>query len=283
MTLMQRVVLVSLAFIFMSGCVASPHQGQTATPPIAASPSTAPSQLPSVITGTVWQLVSYADAGGALIAVPDWTAVTAVFGANEQFTGSAGCHKYAASYHLADSVISLGPLVTTKTACSVPQKLMTQEDRFLALLPSVRTVSITDGRLSLKDEAGSILLVFSPALTRSSLTGTSWLLDSYAYGNGGLIPVISDTSFTATFGDDARLSGFSGCNQYAANYQVNGSTLFIGDASVTLLSCGMPAGSNEQEMRILALFPSVTSYDVAGGRLVLMNAAGEKLQVLNRQ
>jgi heat shock protein HslJ len=236
-----------------------------------------------VITGTVWQLVSYTDAGGRLVAVPGRTAVTAIFGNNNRFISSAGCNRYAATYQLTDSTLAFGPLVITELPCSVPSELVAQETRFVSLLPSVGTVSVIDSRLVLKDDTGNPLLVFSPAPASSSLTGTRWSLDSYASESSGLMPVLSGTTITATFGDDARLSGSAGCNQYSTNYRVNGSTLSIGEIAMTLLYCDKPASIMDQENRVLSLFPSVTQYEMSGGRLILTNAAREKVLVFTRQ
>jgi heat shock protein HslJ len=159
---------------------------------------------------------------------------------------------------------------------------MVQETRFLSLLPYARSVSLSDGRLNIRDAGGNTVLVFSPMVSQSSLTG-SWHLSSYASGSSSLIPVTSGTSITATFGNDGRLSGSAGCNQYSSTYTTSRSSFTVGQVATTLLFCDEPAGIMEQENRFLALLPSVTHYQVSGRQLILTDAADEKALVFTRQ
>jgi hypothetical protein len=53
------------------------------------------------------------------------------------------------------------------------------------------------------------------------LTGT-WTLVSYASGNDSMIPVPPEARITAVFGDDSRVSGNAGCNDYFGGYRIEG-------------------------------------------------------------
>lgn len=76
--------------------------------------------------------------------------------------GSSGCNSYNGEYTLeADGSIQFGPMASTMMACE--QGLMDQEINFFQTLVEVTAAEIDDGRLTMEDGAGSVLLVFERA------------------------------------------------------------------------------------------------------------------------
>ncbi len=82
------------------------------------------------------------------------------------------------------------------------------------------------------------------------LSGTDWDLIGYNNGKEAFVSVILDTTITASFGTDGRLSGSAGCNTYNADYTVDGEQISIGPAITTRMFCA-GEGVMEQEMAYL--------------------------------
>lgn len=75
------------------------------------------------------------------------------FGADGRLTGHTSCNRLSAPYTLEGQKLSVGPVVTTRMACS--RLLLEQEDRVLTALELARTARVRDdGLLELRDEDG---------------------------------------------------------------------------------------------------------------------------------
>jgi heat shock protein HslJ len=66
-------------------------------------------------------------------------------------SGFAGCNQYNGTYTLAGDSIAIGPVVSTKMACTDGMEL---ESRFLATLPKVTHWQVTDSTLTLDGVGG---------------------------------------------------------------------------------------------------------------------------------
>jgi heat shock protein HslJ len=113
--------------------------------------------------GTNWQLTDYWDGQGATVAALPGVAVTAVFGTDNQLTGSAGCNTYNAAYTLLTipGSLTIGPPTATNMLCTQPDGLMTQEQIYLANLATITTYQITNDMLELRNAQGQTVLWFS--------------------------------------------------------------------------------------------------------------------------
>ena len=117
----------------------------------------------------------------------------------------------------------------------------------------------------------------TPTPTTVPITGTSWGLTAYDKDQSGLAPVLEGTQITALFGQDGKLNGSSGCNDYVATYEAGAEVLKISAAVATGRACAEPPGVTEQETAYLALLPQVTSYRLGANRLELFDGLGKVL------
>jgi uncharacterized lipoprotein YbaY len=83
--------------------------------------------------------------------------------------GSAGCNRYDAAYNAVEAgnsggSLSISPAASSRMACGVPEGIMEQEAQYLALLETAAAYEIVDGRLSVRDDAGSEVLAFQSAV-----------------------------------------------------------------------------------------------------------------------
>lgn len=235
---------------------------------------------PEPLVGTEWELQWYHD-GDAIVSVIAGTEVTAVFDDEGKVAGSAGCNRYFASYEVDGTEMSIGPAGTTLRAC-MNEDIAEQERTYLALLNTTTSFAIEGDRLSLMDENGTAVLVFvkTEGPTALPLVGTTWVLDTYHLGDIA-VRVIEGTEITAVFGEDGKLTGSGGCNNYFATYNVSGSSLTFGPAGSTKKICAEPEGIMEQEERYLSILKAVRSYEIEGNQLELLDMNGWRIFAFN--
>ena len=123
-------------------------------------PARAPAQTAAVsLASTRWQLVPAEDASAAPgegVRVP----FLQLTEADGRASGFSGCNRYSGSYTRAgESQLRFGQMASTRMAC--PGR-MEQEQRYLAMLSTVRAYDIDDRLLTLLDEQGNELARFTP-------------------------------------------------------------------------------------------------------------------------
>ena len=104
--------------------------------------------------------------------------------------------------------------------------------------------------------------------TSDDLTGSQWLLVEM----NGAMPV-DGSEITLAFGDDARVSGSAGCNQYGGPYTSNDGNIAFGMLVSTRMACP-GEGIMEQEAAYLAALESATTYAIDSDTLTIERADG---------
>jgi heat shock protein HslJ len=102
----------------------------------------------------------------------------------------------------------------------------------------------------------------------------------YNNGKGGVVSILADTEITATFNADGQVNGKAGCNNYFADYSVDGTEITVGPAGVTRKFCAAPEGIMDQEAEFLAALASAGSYEIQGDRLDLYRDDGARAMTL---
>ncbi|MDO9326146.1 MAG: META domain-containing protein [Methanoregula sp.] len=233
-------------------------------------------QVPeSRLNGTEWSFTGYVQNGSAVLALAG-SDVTLAFGNGGLVSGSAGCNRYFSTYDVKGTTITLGPAGSTMMYCGQPG-VMEQESTYLALFNQAKTFSNDGDRLYLFDAKGTKILSFAKSIPPEpkSLVKTNWTLASVHTANA-VSSVIADTTVTAVFGDDGRVSGSAGCNCYFATYDVKGTTITIGQAGSTRMYCGQP-GVMEQETTYLKHLNNTRSYTLEGNSLALFDETGGRI------
>jgi heat shock protein HslJ len=252
------ILLVTL-FLLLAGCFA-PGDGGT---------------IPGNLEGTSWDLVSYLAVKGTTEGILPNTRVTAVFSAAGRLGGSAGCNHYFGEYTADGSSLAIRGIGSTLMACLDPG-VMEQEGRYLSLLGEAARFRIDGDHLVLSSTSGTVLLTYErerPA-TPLPLTGTSWILESWATGSGGVSSVLAGTEIDALFSPDGRVTGSAGCNQYFADFNRTGTSLSFGPIGSTKMYCSEPDGRMAQEQAYLSLLGSVAGYEISVSRLILKDPGG---------
>jgi heat shock protein HslJ len=107
-----------------------------------------------------WSVTGYNNGKQAVVSPIAGSTLNAVFTADLQATGFAGCNDYSGSYKLDGSNLTVGPLVSTKKACE--QAVMDQEAAFLTALQTPTTVETSGGIVTLRAANGETQVVLAP-------------------------------------------------------------------------------------------------------------------------
>jgi heat shock protein HslJ len=81
---------------------------------------------------------------------------------NGRAGGFSGCNSYGGEYRIEGNRLVLSDIAATAMACLDPDGIMEQEQRFLAILGSVTSLTIEGDGMELSTDDG-VRLVFVPA------------------------------------------------------------------------------------------------------------------------
>lgn len=111
--------------------------------------------------------------------------------------------------------------------------------------------------------------------TGGQIEGVDWVLESYDSG-GAMVDAPADLRIDALF-EKLTVSGFSGINNYSANYTASGGKLTIGEVVTTLMAG--PEDIMSVEQTYLADLQEASSYSVEGQTLSIFNKQNQKILV----
>lgn len=265
-------VLVLGICLFSAGCLsASPDADGGALNGTDTTTDRAP-----LVNEAGWQLQSYAKGTDGMIPVIAGTEITLKFDVDGGIAGNAGINNYFASYE-ADGDALFG--VIGSTMMVGPEDAMKQEMTYLTLLNETASFSLEDDELKLFDSDGNALLVFEKAVAPApeSLTGTTWVLDTYNNGNEAVVSVLAGTEITLNLDDDGEIAGSAGCNSYFASYEAGDSALSFGIVGATEMYCDEPVGTMAQESTYLRLLESAAGYAIEGDCLTMQDSSGKTI------
>jgi len=96
------------------------------------------------LTGS-WSVLFYNNGIALISPIPD-TEITAIF-EDGRLRGLGGCNRYTATYESDGALLRISPPAGTRMSCTQPEGLMSQEARYLELLPSTASYLIRNERL----------------------------------------------------------------------------------------------------------------------------------------
>ncbi|MFR9165830.1 MAG: META domain-containing protein [Dysgonomonas sp.] len=152
---------------------------------------------------------------------------------NTKLHGNAGCNQYMGGFTLNKNKFSAPKLASTLMMC--PN--MEGEDKYLKVLEQESEISIKNDEL-IFTQNGKAVLTFSKTspLSAKDLAG-KWELLSIEGASANTL--FGERTPTIEFNDtEMRVGGFSGCNQYGGNFEVNPKTIIVGSLMSTKKACG---------------------------------------------
>ena len=219
------------------------------------------------LTGTSWNLVTLGDED----IDPELPAVTLRFEVEGTLGGFDGCNRYRGAFNIDGTAIHIpSRMATTRAACREP--LSDRASAYAEALGRAASFAIDANRLSLQDAAGREVAVFEAGSL--ALAGTSWEVMACNNGKQAVVSVLGGTRISAHFGDDGRVTGSAGCNQYFASYEVKGESISIAMPGATRRFCAEPEGIMDQEASFLEALRSASTFRLEGERLALRAPGG---------
>lgn len=109
----------------------------------------------------------------------------------------------------------------------------------------------------------------------ADLTGTSWVLESYA-ADADSVPAVAGAEATLQFADDGVLFGSTGCNRFTGSWTQDGDAVVLETGATTLVGCVDPEAA-AQEQALLTLLPQAATVEQADDSLALLDADGSTL------
>jgi heat shock protein HslJ len=108
---------------------------------------------------------------------------------------------------------------------------------------------------------------------QNPLANTQWRLSSFE-SSGSSTPVIQGTTIVLKLGADGRVSGNSGCNNYAGDYHLEGDSVSFSRLVSTRRAC-LNQGANQQETRYLSALESAGRFQLRDDQLIINYGDGK--------
>jgi heat shock protein HslJ len=134
-------------------------------------------------------------------------------------TGTDSCNRYTTAYTRNGNQLQFGEK-TAATLMACAPEVMQVANAVGAVLYDTRSYRIEFDTLTLVGADGKSLAQLKEQANQ--LAGTSWQVTGVNNGRQAVVGVLTGTSLTMVFGNDGKLSGSSGCNNYNASYQADG-------------------------------------------------------------
>ncbi len=185
-------------------------------------------QVPTPLTGTLWQATSYNNGRGAVTSLVIGTEITAAFAEDGTLSGSAGCNNYTATFTVDGEQITITPVATTMMMCIEPEGIMEQEAEYIAALATAATFSIEGDQLELRTADGALVASFvaaAPEAAGGVDAETMDMLGNLAYSNTALFTEtvqLVNGVYTTTVVPDASVVAYVELTDVVAAGELNG-------------------------------------------------------------
>jgi heat shock protein HslJ len=124
--------------------------------PVSGVPLVFQAEPAPTLLGVTWSVTGFNNGRHAVVSPLLGTTLTMTFDQG-QVHGSSGCNTYRATYTSEGDRLTIGPVVSTRKACSA-EGVMRQEGEFLAALESVKVWTISGGMLDIHRADGERVL-----------------------------------------------------------------------------------------------------------------------------
>ena len=104
------------------------------------------------------------------------------------------------------------------------------------------------------------------------ITDGEWALSAWV-DDAGEEMVVTQNRATMKFGEDSKVNGNAGCNQFMGKYEVNGDKIKIDMGGMTMKMCMDMTIEN----RMVTQMPNISSFKIDGNHLILFNGEGKEL------
>ena len=218
------------------------------------------------LEGSSWLLSSLVVDGAE---TPSVAESTLVFATEGEVAGSTGCNRFTGAWQQDGTSLTISVGATTLAACA-SDELNAQERALLDALERTEAVRQSDESLELLDDQQQPVAAYQASL--AELAGTSWQATGVNNQSGGVESTALTPTVTAEFGDDGRLTGFSGCRDYSARYEASAGTISVTEIAFDGAECSGDEATLEQN--VAAALAASRTYAIEGTSLNLRDSDG---------
>ncbi|MFC8289889.1 META domain-containing protein [Streptomyces sp. NPDC057242] len=223
------------------------------------------------LTGTHWTVDEVTVDGSASDAPRD---ARVAFGKDGRVTGSGGCNTFNATVAVKGDTLTASPGPMTEIACSDDR--MRFEKELVEAFSGELKGTLKNDTLTLTSPDGRNVLALT-AERPVPLRGTAWKVDGLLSGKtASSLPAGSEGKARIVLGEDGKVTGNLGCNNFSATAKTDGTTLTVeGPAATTRMMCTGP--QMKLETKLYELLDGPLTYRVDHRTLTLTDASGEGL------
>jgi heat shock protein HslJ len=109
-----------------------------------------------------WEVTGYDRGNGSVVSPIADSTLTAVFSLDGTIAGDSGCNTYSGPYTVSGWSMTIGPLASSRAACSTAE-LSTQEQQYQAALQAVTSWATDADGIVLRNASGATLVTLSLA------------------------------------------------------------------------------------------------------------------------
>ncbi|MFE7586008.1 META domain-containing protein [Streptomyces gardneri] len=188
--------------------------------------------------------------------------------------GNTGCNHFGATVGVNGDTLTVTQNEITEIGC--PGDRDRFEKELITAFSGALKGTIKGERFTLASADGrnGLELASEPG---APLRGTTWKIDSLVSGTTvASLPAGSGSKARMVLGEDGRVTGNLGCNNFSATARVDGTTLTVeGPAATTRMRCASP--EMELETKLYELLDGPLTYRLDHRTLTLTDASGEGL------
>ncbi|MET9676704.1 META domain-containing protein [Streptomyces sp. NPDC006482] len=259
-----RAALTALVPLLLLLTACGTEQGPGAAPAGTVDPG-----LP--VSGTHWT-IDAVTVDGRRSAAP--AAARVEFEENGRAQGNTGCNHFGATVAVNGDTLTVTQDEITEIGCPGDRERFEKELVKAFSGPLKGTIKGERFTLASGDGRNGLELTSEPG---APLRGTTWKVDSLVSGGtAASLPAGSGSKARFTLGEDGRVTGNLGCNNFSATARVDGTTLTVeGPAATTRMMCTSP--EMQLETTLYELLDGPLTYRLDHRTLTLTDPSGEGL------
>ncbi|WP_411077397.1 META domain-containing protein [Streptomyces sp. cmx-10-25] len=223
------------------------------------------------LAGTHWT-VDKVTVGGNASDAPDGADVA--FEEDGRVVGRGGCNTFNATVTVKGDILTATPGPRTGMACS-DDRMRFEKDLVKAFSGELKG-TLENDTLTLTSPDGRNVLALT-AEQPAPLRGTTWKVDGLLSGKtASSLPAGSEGKARIVLGEDGKVTGNLGCNNFSATAKADATTLTVeGPAATTRMMCTGP--QMKLETTLYELLDGPLTYRLDHRTLTLTDASGEGL------
>ncbi len=204
-------------------------------------------------------------------ALVDGTKIELRFTDDGRLLANAGCNQMQGPVVLDDGKLKVSDLSMTAMGC--PSQELHTQDEWLSKLLSATPAWRMDGQNLVLTGSGAEIVLAPEA--PATLEGGTWQLESFVQADA-VSSVPGRVPATLKF-DNGKVNVFTGCNDGAASYRVDGQTITFDSFVHTDKACG--PDETAAEKAVVAALDGQVTYKLDRSSLTLTNTKGEGIQL----